>query len=391
MHSILSGQPDFSDAECSAVERVLRSGWVGAGPEVEAFEAELAAYLGARHVLAVSSCTAALMLSLKVLGVGPGDEVICPSLTWVADANVIVHLGARPVFCDVDPTTLSATADTIVPHVTERTKAVIVVHYGGLAGDMDALRSSLPDHVAIVEDAAHAIGAKYPNGSAVGGSGNLTCFSFHANKNLSTVEGGAVAVDDAQLAARIRNLRQQGVRTTAFQRLASESDFSSELVEPGYKMSFTDVSAALGRVQLARQREFARHRLALARAYVELVREFGVPVRFQNELLADRHARHLVAVLLPPATRWADRDAIRRRLRDQGIHAGFHYEPLHQREAFGEQNVLPVTDNVSNRLLSLPIGPRVTIDDVRRTVGALGAALKEIVPESVASPAPDPS
>jgi dTDP-4-amino-4,6-dideoxygalactose transaminase len=180
------GRPDFGDEEIAAVTRVLRSGWVGMGPEVIAFEQELAAFVGAPYVVTVNSCTSALHLALLVNGVGPGDEVIVPSLTWCSTANAALYLGARPIFCDIDQATLSTTTELILAKLGPRTKAVIVVHFGGFAADVAELRRALPAHVSIVEDAAHGLGACHQDGRRVGSSGNLTCFSFYANKNLST-------------------------------------------------------------------------------------------------------------------------------------------------------------------------------------------------------------
>src|SRR3989454_9151534 len=214
------GRPNFSDQEIAAVTRVLRAGWVGMGPETIAFERELADYVGAPHVVAVNSCTSALFLSLLVNGVGPGDEVICPSLTWCSTANAALYLGARPVFCDVDADTLCVTREHVLTKVTSKTKAVMVVHFGGFAVDVGALRAALPPSVAIVEDAAHALGAKFKDGRPVGSSGNLTCFSFYANKNLSTGEGGAIALSDAKKAERLRSLRQHGMPVDAWRRFS---------------------------------------------------------------------------------------------------------------------------------------------------------------------------
>ena len=180
------GKPSFSDREIDAVARVLRSGWVGMGPETLAFESELAAAIGAPHIVTTSSCTSAMLVSLKALGIGPGDEVVCPSLTWCSTANAAIYLGATPVLCDVDPQTLCVHPETVLSVLTPRTRALMVVHFGGLAADVEALRSALPPAVAIVEDAAHAFGSRYADGSAVGASGNPVCFSFYANKTLST-------------------------------------------------------------------------------------------------------------------------------------------------------------------------------------------------------------
>ncbi len=378
---MFSGQPDFSDEECAAAVRVLRSGWVGPGPEVDAFEEELANYVGAQRVVTVSSCTAALTLSLKVLGVGQGDEVICPSLTWVADASAILSLGARPVFCDVDQTTFSASVETVLPHVSEKTKAVVLVHYGGLASSPQPIRDALPPHIAIVEDAAHALGAKYPDGNAVGSSGNLTCFSFYANKNLSTVDGGAIALESTSQADRLALLRQHGVSTTAIQRININADRTTEIVEPGYKMSYSDLSAAIGRVQLRRQAEFDTHRRKLARSYVGQTENVGLNLQFQDNVLASGHARHLIAALLPHSGDFELRNAVRRHLKSRGIHAGVHYDALHRQGALSGSADLPTTDDLARRLLSLPIGPRVTVDQTVDCVDEIADAIQSILEE----------
>src|SRR5688572_7989822 len=178
---IAFGKPSFTEREIAAAARVLRSGWIGMGPETVAFEAELASAVGAPYAISVNSCTSALFLSLLVHDVGPGDEVICPSLTWCSTANAALYLGATPVFCDVDEGTLCADPASIAAQITPNTKAVVVVHFGGLAADIEAIRARLPSDVALVEDAAHALGAKYRGGSLVGSSKNLTCFSFYPN------------------------------------------------------------------------------------------------------------------------------------------------------------------------------------------------------------------
>ena len=194
------GKPDFGPEEIKAVTDVLESGWVGMGKETKSFEQELATYVHANSVVTVNSCTSALFLSLMIEGITSGDEVIVPTLTWCSSANAAMYLGATPVFCDVDPDTLNLTPETVLPHITDKTRAVVVVHYGGLAVDITSLRKALPQRIKIIEDAAHAIGATYPDGSPVGSSGALTCFSFYANKNLSTAEGGAIALNDPQRA-----------------------------------------------------------------------------------------------------------------------------------------------------------------------------------------------
>ena len=201
------GRPNFTEKEIEAVVRVIRSGWIGMGPETIAFEDELARAVGASQVVTVNSCTSAIFLSLLSHKIGSGDEVICPSLTWCSTANAALYLGARPVFCDVDPATYCITPETVRAVLSPRTKAVIVVHFGRRAAEVAPLRAVLPPDVAIIEDAAHAFGATFANRQPVGSSGNLTCFSFYANKNLATGEGGAIALNDATIAGRLRSLR----------------------------------------------------------------------------------------------------------------------------------------------------------------------------------------
>lgn len=356
------GRPDFTEVEIEAITRVMRSGWIGMGPETLAFEAELAEYLGAAHVVAVNSCTSALFLSLLVSGVGPGDEVIVPSLTWCSTANAALYLGARPVFCDVDPATFCATPESILARLTPRTRAVVPVHYGGAAIDTSALRRLLPAEVALVEDAAHALGAHYPDGRNIGSSGRLTCFSFYANKNLSTADGGAIALDDPELAERLRRLRMQGMDSHAWSRYVSpNTPATSGIAELGYKMNYTDLQAAIGRVQLARQGEMAAHRRDIALRYQERL----PGLTFQTGVCAEGHARHLLVGLFEPRP-GLDRDALLLALRARNIGASIHYPPLHRFPLYAaiDPVELPVTDWLARRVMTLPISAHMTLSDV---------------------------
>ncbi len=371
------GKPDFGDEEIAAVTRVLRSGWVGMGPETLAFEQELAAALGVPHVVTVNSCTSALFLSLVAAGVGPGDEVIVPSLTWCATANAAKYLGATPVFCDVDRDTLSATPAMVRAKLTPRTKAIVPVHYGGLAAPVDGIRRVVPAHIAIVEDAAHAFGARYENGALVGTSGNLTCFSFYANKNLSTGEGGAIAVDDGHVADRLRSLRQNALPQDAWKRFTEPQSLATfGLSELGYKMNYTDLQAALGRVQLQRQPAFAARRLAIANRYADELRTLPVPLRAQAGVTDPWHARHLFVVMLPIEAMAGSRNDVLRALRARNIGASIHYAPLHEMPLYGASpHVLPHTDWLAPRILTLPISASMTLDDARQVVEALRMVL----------------
>jgi dTDP-4-amino-4,6-dideoxygalactose transaminase len=376
------GKPNFSDQEIAAVARVMRSGWVGMGPETIAFEHELANYVGAPHVVTVNSCTSALFLSLLVNGVGQGDEVICPSLTWCSTANAALYLGARPVFCDVDSDTLCPTVEHVLAKVTPKTKAVMVVHFGGLAVDVEALRSALPKDVVVVEDAAHALGARFSNGKWVGSSGNLTCFSFYANKNLSTGEGGAIALFDQSLAEQLQSLRQHGLPLDAWKRFTHSQTLllSNPLDTLGYKMNYTDLQACIGRVQLARQCELDGIRLDIARRFVDGLKEVSPPLTFQQDCTHPYHARHLFVVQLPLDRMRRTRDDVVLALRAKNIGASIHYAPLHLMPLYsgGSQPVsLPATEQVAGRILTLPISASMIVDDVDDVLGEFKAVLRE--------------
>lgn len=373
------GQPDFGSEEEASMSRVVRSGWVGMGPETIAFEQELQSYVGAPHVVTVNSCTSALFLSLLSLGIKEGDEVICPSMTWCSTANAALYLGATPVFCDIDQETLCVTIESIQAQLTPRTRAVVVVHLGGLSVDVKQLRAALPENIVIIEDAAHAMGARYPDGSMVGSSGNLTCFSFYANKNLSTGEGGAVAVFDDDIANHIRSLRQHGLSSDAWKRF---TDPKKALVpginELGYKMNYTDMQAALGRVQLKRLNEMGQRRLAIAKVYTQRLAQMSLPIGVQADILDEGHARHLYLIKLPIEQMKYTRDELLLALRDRNIGACIHYVPLHSMPFYQPQvrGTLPNTEYLAGRIMTLPIGARMTEDDAHYVIDHLAELLE---------------
>ena len=368
------GRPDFSDREIDAVTRVLRSGWIGMGPETIAFEEELAKAVGAPHVVTVDTCTSAIFLALLAEGVGPGDEVITPSLTWCATANAAIYLGAKPLFCDVDPDTFCATPESILKRVSPRTRAVVIVHYGGHAIDVKALRAALPPKVAIVEDAAHAFGARYADGTAVGSSGNLTCFSFYANKNLSTGEGGAVALFDAEKAARIGSLRQNAQAADAWKRFThANSMIVPGIRELGYKMNYTDLQAAIGRGQLARQGEFDVRRRAVAARYAAALEGQPAMVKMQAGLGEERHSKHLFVVVWEPQRLGRTRNELLLELRARKVGASVHYLPLHLMPYYrGIDDVkLEVTEYLEPRIMTLPIGAAMDVADADYVIAHL--------------------
>jgi UDP-4-amino-4-deoxy-L-arabinose-oxoglutarate aminotransferase len=369
------GRPNFSDEEEQALVRVLRSGWVGMGPETLAFERELADFVGAPHVVTVNSCTSALFLSLLAAGVRQGDEVICPSLTWCSTANAALYLGARPVFCDVDEETLCVSPESVAARLSSRTRAVIAVHFAGYGVDVAALRRALPREIAIVEDAAHALGARYPDGSPVGSSRNPVCFSFYANKNLSTAEGGAIAFFDQDAAERAASLRQHALPIDAWKRFTQPKSLllSGALEDLGYKMNYTDLQAALGRVQLRRQGEFAATRGEVARVYFEALKDLK-PVRFQRDCTGERHARHLFVIRARPGWPGMARDELVAALRAKNLGASVHYAPLHRMPLYARaapHPALPVTEEAAASILTLPIGATMSREDALEVVREL--------------------
>lgn len=374
------GRPHFTEAEISAVVGVLRSGWIGMGSETMAFERELEDYLGCPEVVTVNSCTSGLFLSLLLEGVGIGDEVIVPSLTWCSTVNAVLYLGAKPVFCDVEAGSMLIDSSKITEKLSRKTKAVIVVHYAGLAIDVSSLRASLPEHVAIIEDAAHAFGARYPSGERVGTSGNKVCFSFYANKNLSVGDGGAIALANSDEAEQLRSLRLNGLNSDAWARyITPNKPFVDGISKLGYKMNLTDLQSAIGRVQLRRFDSMSESRKNLVSAYVEMFRDYGIPICFQNGLLSDYHARHLVVGVFDPIITHIRRDELLLALRERNIGASIHYRPLHIQPLYRPyaDKLLPITESLGDKIMTLPISSSMNISDVDYVVSHLISILRD--------------
>lgn len=372
------GKPDFNGGEVEAVVKQLASGWVGMGAETKAFEEELAVFTDAPHVVTVNSCTAALHLSLLIHNVGPGDEVVCPSLTWCSSANVALYVGAKPVFCDIDPDTYCVTPESIMAKVTDKTKAVVVVHMAGYAIDVKELREKLPAHIAIVEDAAHALGSCYPDGSPVGSAGNLTCYSFYANKNLSTGEGGAIAAPTEEIANKLVSLRLHGLSSDAWKRFTDpKSQLVPSLNELGYKMNYTDLQACIGRIQLKRLPEFAKKRQEIAKRYATLLAEHFPDIKLQEWATHDYHARHLFLIELPLEKMSLTRDEVVIGLREMNVGASIHYAPLHDMPLYQEyeRSGLANTDHLCERILTLPISVSMEVADTYYVIDALKTVL----------------
>ena len=371
---LIFGSPLIGEEEIAEVVDSLRSGWVGTGPKVQRFEQALAEYLDAPHCRCLSSCTAALILSLQVLGIGPGDEVLVPAMTFVASANAVEHAGATPVLVDSVPGTGLIDLDAAEHAITDRTRAIIPVHLAGRPVDLDRLAELRDRHgIVVVEDAAHAIGAEW-RGRRIGSHGNLAAFSFYVTKNITTIEGGALATGDAEIAAEVERLALHGLSLGAWQRFSDAGFRHYEVVRPGYKYNMTDVQAAVGLHQLQQLDQWIERRAELWERYDELLA--GLPLELPPPAERDtRHARHLYQVLLDPEAPLS-RDQLLDGLTERRIGTGVHYRGVHlhpfYREKYGlEPEQFPVATAISERTLSLPLSPKVSERDQDDVVEAL--------------------
>jgi UDP-4-amino-4-deoxy-L-arabinose-oxoglutarate aminotransferase len=370
--------PSIGDAEVAAVTRVLRSGWVTTGSENSEFEERFAAYVGARHAVALCSATAAMHVTLMALGIGPGDEVVTPSLTWVSTANLICLLGATPVFVDVDRDSLMMTASAAQAAIGPRTKAIIPVHFAGAACDVASLREVAQRHgLALIEDAAHAVGTRC-RGELVGSCGTAI-FSFQAIKNLTCAEGGMLVSEDALLAERVRRLKFHGLALDAFDRNRLGRSPQAQVIEPGFKYNLSDLHAALGLAQLARITEMNARRRLLAKRYLERLKGLPVlPLRLPAD--PEEHAWHLFVVRIDAQRCGLDRDAFMEALKARGIGTGIHFIATHLHPYYRRrwpQLRLPDSEWNSARVCSIPLFPDLELDDVERVATAIEAVLGE--------------
>jgi dTDP-4-amino-4,6-dideoxygalactose transaminase len=349
--------PDLGPEEVAAVAAVLEGGQLTMGPRVEEFEGELAAACEVEHAVVVSSGTAALHLSVFALGIGPGDEVIVPAYTFPATANVVALAGARPVLVDVDPETMNVTAESVAAAVTERTKAVLVVHLFGRPAPWEELEAAVPDGVALLEDAAGALGARR-RGRACGGLGRLGCLSFHPRKIVTTGEGGAVTTGDPEIADAVRRFRHHGIEP--------RGDF--EIRTPGLNYRLPDILCAIGTTQMRRLEQLLEVRERLAAAYAErLEGAVGLPS-------ADEGDRHGLQAFVVRVDR---RDEALEALAAGGIQAQIGTYALHRLEAYADQGPFPGADAAFERALALPFHNRLTEGDLDRVAEVLTSVVSD--------------
>ena len=376
---LVFGAPLIEEPEVGEVLATLRSGWLGTGPKVKAFEEQFAAYEGVPEAAALNSCTAALHLSLLAAGVGPGDEVVTTPMTFCATVNTILHAGATPVLADVDPATQNIDPDAVAAAVTKRTKAILPVHFAGRACDMDRLMAVARESgLQVIEDCAHAIETTY-KGRKAGTFGDFGCFSFYATKNVATGEGGmAIAKDPAKL-ARLRILGLHGMSRDAWKRFSSTGYKHYQVVEYGFKYNMMDLQAALGIHQLARVDQNWRKREALWRSYDRHLKGLGLGLPAPPEP-DTKHAYHLYTVRVDEAELGVPRDAFLESMAKQRIGVGVHYQsipehPVYQERLGWRPERWPNAHAIGQQTVSLPLSPKMTEDDVLDVVQAVKATL----------------
>ena len=365
--------------EILAVEQVLRSGWLTMGEVTQAFEQEFEVFTGARHALAVTNATAGLHMACVAVGVGPGDEVILPALTFVASANAICFTGAQPVFADIESTDwLCIAPSSIERAITPRTKAIMVVHYSGFACDMPAILEIAKQHgLAVIEDAAHAVGASL-EGQALGTWGDVGVYSFFGNKNLTTGEGGMVVTNDNKLAAKLGILRSHGMTTLTWDRHKGHAS-TYDVVDFGYNYRIDEMRSALGREQLKKLPAGNTRRGELVGLYRDLLAELvpEVKVPFQEERGVSSY--HIMAVLLPEGT---DKLGLMEAMKAQRIQTSWHYPPVHTFTAFKDgrnwSDALLLTEAIAKREMTLPLYPGMRDEQVKLVVEALKESLADV-------------
>ena len=369
-------RPWIDDTEIEAVSQVLASKWISTGNRVREFERAFAEYLGVKHAIAVSSCTAALHLSLVVAGISSGDEVITTPYTFTATAEAIRYVGAKPVFVDIHSDTLNIDTTKIERAITPQTKAILPVHIAGIACDMDAIQDICRNHnLVLIDDAAHAIPTEY-KGQSIGAIGDLSAFSFYANKNLTTGEGGMITTNNDAFAKPLRTMRLHGIDKDAWARQSQRDIWRYDITTEGYKYNMTDIQAAMGLCQLMKLNKQHERRRNFAQIYqTELAKfpQISTPIAPANPR---EHSWHLYIIQLPPGKR----DGFIGALREANIECSVHYIPLHLFEFYQEQygyrvGDFPCAEAAYERVVSLPLHPGLTEGDIHTVVAAIGKAL----------------
>lgn len=375
---IIFGSPVISQAEIDAVVRTMETCWIGTGPRVHEFQTKMAEYTGAKHALAVGSCTAALHLSMVVSGVGPGDEVVTTAMTFCATANSIVHTGATPVFVDCQRDTMNIDPAAIEAAITPRTKAIVPVHFAGRPCDMDAIGAIAKKHgLLVIEDAAHAIETTY-KGRKVGSISDLTCFSFYVTKNITTGEGGMVTTNNPELAKKIQTYGLHGMSADAWSRFSDKGYKHYAVVFPGFKYNLTDLAASIGIVQMQSIDPWLRRRNEIWAQYDEAFADLPV-VRPAPEEPDTTHARHLYTLMIRDDAK-VTRDEFMGQMHQRKVGTGVHYRALHVHPYYAERfgyvpEQFPNAHWIGERTVSIPLTQKLTDGEVERVIAAVRGIL----------------
>ena len=351
-------KPNYDHEEVQAVTETILSGWVGLGPKTSEFERQFAEFCGVKYCIGLNSCTAALDMALKLLGINHGDEVIVPTMTFVSTAHCVAYNLATPIFADIDEQTMNIDIDDVVRKISPRTRAIIPVHYGGRPVDMERLKGAVGT-IPIVEDCAHASGSRY-KGHPVGSLGSIGCFSFHAVKNLAMGEGGAITLNDDAMMKRAKRLRWLGIDKGTWDRTNLDRSYWWEynVDEIGLKSHLNDISAAIGLVQLkkldaANQRR--REIVGMYRDGLKYISEIEMPPADDSDFLSSWHLCEIKA---------QNRDELSIYLRDKGINTGVHYKPIHLYRCYGNRPLLPIAEKMFPMILTLPLYPGLSDEEV---------------------------
>lgn len=371
-------RPDMDDQEVQAVTRVIQSGWLTGGPCVKELEQRISGFLGAGEFLCVATGTAALHLALLTPEIGPGDEVLVPSYTFAATANTVEHVGATPVFVDVDERTLCLDIEDAKRKITPRTRALVVVHFGGYPSDVLALRALCDERgILLIEDAAHAFGARRQD-RPIGCHGDFVCFSFYATKTLTTGEGGGLVVNNESFVKRARLLAWHGIDKSLPEELRYQASWRYRVELPGYKYNLSDLQAAVGLVQLDKCERMRVRRQEIAaqytRGFADLRHRLILPI--EVSLAGDVHAWHLYPIRVVGAP---GRDGLIAQLKERGVATSVHYLPVHQMPYYGRKYraSLPVTEAIGSACLSLPLYSAMPPESVTQVIRVVRACLGE--------------
>lgn len=369
------GRQNIDQRDIAAVIEILQSEWLTTGPMVNRFEEAFAKEFGAKYAVAVSSATAGLHAAISAIGVGPGDEVICPPLTFVASANCVVYQGARPVFADIDPTTLLLDPSEVRKRISPKTKAIVAVDYAGQPCDYRALREIAQEFkLRLISDACHAIGGKNEQGQSVGQLGDISVFSFHAVKHMTTGEGGMILTNDEGLARHMRVFRNHGI-TSDHRERAEKGQWNYDMALLGFNYRLTDFQCALGLSQLKNLSAWVNNRREIAQRYHEVLKDLPGFVAVKSRQGVE-HAYHLFVVRVREEILKKNRNQVLKELRELGIGANFHYPALHlhsyYQARFGyREGDFPVSEKAANEIISLPIFPGISEEELGRVFTAL--------------------